>query len=402
MKIIIIILSLLNCTNAFTETFQELSLKLEDHDLLKSNFFEVQALKEKARQSDSWGDPMLSISAMNFPKDTLSQNDSMMTGIQFAVSQKISISGKYEKLKNSFLAKAQAQHAKTMHLKRELQKGLWEICIQKERLVNEFKVLKDNLDWIRNNLKITKRLYSTGNLPQQAVLEMQVRQSELTSLLDQNKYSQESLKYQLSVLLSADKVLDIDLDTIPWNILDLWHESTDEYDYNKIAFTQNLHASDLKVTAQKRNFIPDITVGVSYTTRNDIDEIGDFVGASISVPIPVSDSKYAAKNEAVFERMDAERNYRNYITTKPNVLMKMNFEIKDVTNQLQVLQKEILKYTKSSRDITANSYAIGGADYLQLLRAELQYQTQLIREINLISLVKIKKINYLYINGSKL
>ena len=402
MKGIFIILCLLISSMAFAESFEELSQKLEGHDLLKSKLYEVQAMQEKARQSGSWGDPKLSISAMNFPKDSLSQNESMMTGIQFGLSQKLSISGKYGKLKESGLEKAKTHQAQTKQLKREFLKGLWEISIQKERLINEFKILKENFEWVKNNLKITKRLYSTGKVPQQAVLDIQIRKSELASQIDQNKYARESLKHQLSVLLSSDKVLDIDLETMPWKSLDSWKDSSDEQDFQRVALHHNLQASDLRVSAQNRNYFPDITLGVSYTKRNDIDGIGDFVGASISIPIPTSDSRYAAKSEAVFERIKAEKSYRNYLNTKPNVLKKMEFDIKDVSNQLKVLQLETLKYAKSSRDVTAKSYSRGGADYLELLRSELQYQNQLIKEINLIANLKNKKVNYLFINGGQL
>ena len=402
MKGIFIILCLFISSLSFAESFEELSQKLEVHDLLKSKLYEVQAMQEKARQSGSWGDPKLSVSAMNFPKDSLSQNESMMTGIQFGLSQKLSISGKYGKLKESGLEKAKTRQAQTKQLKREFLKGIWEISIQKERLINEFKILKENFEWVKNNLKITKRLYSTGKVPQQAVLDIQIRKSELASQIDQNKYAMESLKHQLSVLLSSDKVLDIDLETMPWESLDSWKDSSDEQDFQRMALQHNLQASDLRVSAQNRNYFPDITLGVSYTKRNDIDGIGDFVGASISIPIPTSDSRYAAKSKAVFEKLEAEKSYRNYLNTKPNVLKKMEFEIKDVNNQLKILQKETLKYAKSSRDVTAKSYSRGGADYLELLRSELQYQNQLVKEINLIANLKNKKVNYLFINGSKL
>ena len=157
MKGIFIILCLLISSLVFAESFEELSQKLESHDLLKSKLYEVQAMQEKARQSGSWGDPKLSVSAMNFPKDSLSQNESMMTEIQFGLSQKLSISGKYGKLKESGLEKAKTYRAQTKQLKREFLKGLWEISIQKERLINEFKILKEKIEWVKNNLKITKR-----------------------------------------------------------------------------------------------------------------------------------------------------------------------------------------------------------------------------------------------------
>src|SRR5690606_24595568 len=122
----------------------------------------------------------------------------------------------------------------------------------------------------------------------------QIRKSELASQIDQNKYARESLKHQLSVLLNSDKVLDIDLETMPWKSLDLWKDSSDEQDFQKVALQHNLQATDLRVSAQNRNYFPDIPLGVSYTKKNDIDGVGDFVGASISIPTPTSYSRYAA------------------------------------------------------------------------------------------------------------
>lgn len=386
----------------FAASFEELAQRVEKHDLLEGELDKVKSLEESARKSGSFGDPMFKVAALNFPQDSLDQNESMMTGIQFGLSQKLSLSGKYGKLRDSGLEKAKTYKARTLQLKREFIKRLWEVGIQKERLIKEYQVLKENYDWISNNLKISKRLYSTGKVPQQAVLDIQIRRSELSSLIEKNKYAQNSLKHQLSVLLSSEKVLDIDINTVPWEILEAWKSASDQEDFQKKALKHQLDASDLKVSAQNRNYLPDITLGVSYTKRNDVDDIGDFVGASISFPLPTSDTRYAAKSEAVYEKMHAQKNLKNYLNTKPNLLKQMEFEILDLTNQLVVLEKQTLKFAKSSRDITAKSYSRGGADYIELLRAELQYQNQLLKEINLIANLKTKKINYLFIKGSNL
>ncbi len=253
-----------------------------------------------------------------------------------------------------------------------------------------------------DNLKVTKRLYSTGKVPQQAVLDIQIRKSELTAQVKEIEFALESLKYQLSALLGSHEVIDIDLKSVPWNHLKSWQEAGVEYDYQEKALAHNLEASDLKVSAQKRNLIPDITLGMSYTKRNKIDGLGDFVGASISFPLPISSQRYADKNTAVFERLEAEHSYRNYKENKPHLLKKIEFEVKDLRNQLSILQRETLKFAKSSRDITAKSYSRGAADYTELLRAELQYQNQLIKEIKVVAKLKSKQVEYLFIKGDDL
>ncbi len=402
MKGILIVLCLCFYSEAFAEKFVKLLEKIETHDLVQSQLNKVKSIQENAKKLGSWGDPKLSVAAINFPQDSLAQDESMMTGFQFGLAQKISLSGKYGKLEDAQLEVAKSQKAMTSQLKREFTKTLWILSIAKERLVKEEVILKENLAWIKSNLKITKRLYSTGKVPQQAVLDIQIRKSDLRAQLEQNHYSQKSLRHQLSVLLSVREVTDVDLNSIPWKYLDKWELAKEDYDYRKVALQHGLSASELKVSAQNRDFVPDITLGISYTKRNDIDGLGDFVGASIAIPLPTSDTKYAAKKSAVFKKMESEKNYRNYLNTKENTLKMMAYDIKDVANQLSILQRETLKFAKSSRDVTAKSYSRGGADYLELLRSELQYQKQLIKEVNLIANLKNKKINYLFVKGDRL
>lgn len=402
MKGILIIICIVFSSHSHSESFQSLVSRLDNHDLLLSQLDEASALKEKAITLGSFGDPKLSVAAMNFPKESLKQDESMMTGIQFGLMQKLSISGKYGKIKESALEKSKTQESKAIQLKREFLLNLWLLSISKERLVQENKILKDNLDWIEGTLKVTKRLYSTGKVPQQAVFDIQIRRSSLKTQIEKNKNAQKILTYNLSVLMNSDKELDIELKTIPWDILSNWDKSSEKYDFKRKELLHNLKASELGVSAKNRNYIPDITFGVSYTKRNEIDGMGDFVGASISFPIPTSDSRYAAKDEAVFKKYQAEKTYRHYLNTKPNLLKKMELEILDVKNELKRVQVESLKYAKSSRDITAKSYSRGGADYLELLRAQLQFQKELLKEVNLNANLKNKKINYLFLKGSSL
>ncbi len=387
---------------AWAQSFDELVKRIDEHQLLKSQLDRVNAQFEKARLSGSWGDPKLSVMAMNFPKDSLSQNESMMTGIQFGLSQKLNLSGKYGKLRESIEEGSKSSLAESKQLKREFVKMLWNFAIEKERLIKEEDILSENLSWIETNLKVSKRLYVTGKVPQQAVLDIQIRKSALVAQIDKNKFARQALQYQLATLFNSEQKIDVNLTSMPWAHLETWSTTNDKFDFKKQALQHQLKASELKLSAQNRNFMPDITLGVTYTQRNDIDGIGDFVGASISFPIPTSDVRYAAKKEAAFKRLEAERKYRYYLNTKPNFLKKLEYEIKDDSNQLSILQTQTLKFAKSSRDITAKSYARGASDYLELLRSEFQYQEQRLKEISLIAAVKNKKLNYLFLKGDHL
>ncbi len=388
--------------NCYAETFQSLMSSLERHNLVRSELNKSKAMLEQARSDGSWGDPKLSVSAMNFPRETLSQTDSMMTGITLGISQRLSISGKYRKLRQSAEESSRSQLAETKQLEREFAKMIWVFGIEKEKLKRESRILKENLAWVQSNLKVTKSLYSTGKVPQQAVLDIQIRQSELKSQIDKNRYGQESLQFQLSALLGRTEKVDIKISTIPWRYLDNWSEAVEDYDYRLESLGHKLKASELKVSAQNRNIFPDITLGLSYTKRNDIDGLGDFVGASLTIPIPSSATRYAGKKSAIFQKAAVEKKHQNYRLSKIGQLKKIDNDIKDVSNQLRILQKESMKYAKGSRDVVAKSYSRGGTDYLELLRSELQYQHQMLKEADLIAELKNKKLNYLFLKGDHL
>lgn len=401
---VVISLWLIFLNQVFAASFDELLAKLEKHDLIQARLNKVKAMQEGARRLGSWGDPKLSVAALNFPKHNLKRDQSMMTGVQLGISQTLSLSGKYRKIEESQLELSKSALANTLQLRRKFAKMLWSMAIDKERLVEEEKILRDNLTWLEDNLKVTKRLYATGKVPLQAVLDIQIRKSELSAQIDQINYALESFRFQLSSLLNheSDDVLDLNLETMPWSYLSSWKKSKVENDFEEQALKHYLKASELKVTAQNRDYIPDVTVGLNYTKRNDIDSIGDFVGAKISFPLPTSDSRYAAKSAAIYEKREAENSYRSYKIRRPNRLKKIESEINNLSNQLKIIKQDTLKFAKSSRDITAKSYSRGGADYVELLRAELQYQNQRLKRIKLVSELKEKEIEYLFVKGDDL
>lgn len=375
---------------------------LEEHELVEAQLEQAKSLKEEARKEGSWGDPTLNLAAVNFPRETLDRDVSMMTGIRVGLSQSLSLSGRYGVIEDSFFELAQSQEASGIQLKRTFARSIWEVAAEKKRLLEIKTILVENLSWIKSNLKVTKRLYATGKVPQQAVLDIQMRKSQLDSDLGNIKYSLLALGNELANLLSQEKAVDLNLESVPWRHLEKWQKAGDKSDYREKELAHQVKASDLMVSAKNRNFLPDVQLGVNYTKRNNVDGLGDFVGASITIPIPTSSKRYADKSQALMKKVAAQKRYRHYKVTKGKVLKKVEFEILDLENQLKILNKETLKYAKSSRDVIARSYARGGADYLELLRSELNYQKERVKRVNIEATLKKKKVGYLFIQGDDL
>jgi len=402
MRNIIISFIVLSSFSVMAEDFKALLSKLEKHQLVESRLDLASSISKESESAGSWGDPMLDVAAVNFPKDTLNRDASMMTGIRFGLSQSLSLSGKYGRLREAKLEDASSTKAAGIQLKRSFARALWEIAAKNQLLIETKSILEENLSWVKNNLKITKKLYATGKLPQQAVLDIQMRKSQLDSDLGNVRFLLQSLEQELSSLLGSEKVLTLNSSSVPWNYLNNWNKGQNKSDYREKELKHNLKAQDLKVSAARRNLLPDVKLGINYTKRNSIDGLGDFVGASITIPIPTSSKRYADKSQALLKKLAAEKSYRHYKLTKPRVLQKVELEVRDLENQLRILNKQTLKYAASSRDVIARSYARGGADYLELLHSELQYQNQRLKKVNLDTTLKNKKVEYLFLQGDDL
>jgi len=390
-------------------TLNEALLSLEDHKLVQSQLDTAKGLKEFSQAQGSWGDPKLTISAMNFPRETLSRDDSMMTGIQIGLSQKIALSNKYGLAKEAYKDKAQVKQYVGKQYQRELAYALWEMAIEQTRLKEVEKILNENLGWLESNLKISKQLYRNGKIPQQAILDIQIRRGRLKGQIINISHSISSLHYKLASLLGVQEINELIVSSDDWTFLEKMKKELEtrgdqavENDFELEKLKHNVKYSETQLKVKERNFIPDLQIGLNYTKRNDRDGLGDFVGASVSFDLPTSDMRYAQRSEAYYQKLSAHKELQHYQLSKPHRLRQIDNDIADILEQLHILRKSTLQFAKTSREVSAKSYARGQTDYLKLLSSELQYQNQRIEEIGLKAKLRRARAMYLLVKGARL
>ncbi len=391
-----------NANLVSAKTLDQVLNHLNQHPLAQAYQDEALGQEQSISAKGSWGDPKLSVSAVNFPKDSLSRNQSMMTGIQVSVGQNISLSGKSSAMEDAAKEKAQALDATGRQFQRELEKSVWEMAISKYRLEELQSILMENRTWIEDNLKVSKQLYTNGKIPQQGVLDIQIRRSQIEAQISDVQYQIKALSHKLSTLL-GEEIKEFKIDSSDWTYLDRWqseNKSENDYEWKKLKHLSSM--AEHSFSAKKRNLIPDIQLGFSYTKRNQMDGLGDFVGASISFPIPTSSLRYGEKTEAYYQKLSSEKRLQFYESSRPKKLGQISVEIEGLKSQLKILKESTLKFAKTSRDVNAKSYARGSSDYIELLRSELQYQNQRIEKINLESQLRNQKLNYLFFKGESL
>ena len=94
MRIIYILAISIISTSTYAVTFSDAVSNLQRHESIESIVGKSRATSEEAGVKGSWGDPKLKVAAKNFPEDSLKQDQTPMTGIEFGISQKVSLTTK--------------------------------------------------------------------------------------------------------------------------------------------------------------------------------------------------------------------------------------------------------------------------------------------------------------------
>lgn len=392
-----VVLLFISSIEAKAITFERAIKVLQSHESVDSLRFKSKALSEEAELKGSWGDPKFKIAAKNFPKSSLKDDQTPMTGIEFGISQKFALTTKYENIEDALRSLSNAYQFEANDKKEALTKAFWEILIIKRKVSEELEILNENNTWISKILKISKRLYSTGKTSQQALLDIQIRKSEIESELNNKKYELSQIDDRLNYLIGTS---EIEIGSIPWKSLKFNSEKLK--DNKELSLKEKLKAKDLALTALKQSYIPDLTLSVGYTKRSDIDGNGDFVGVTISFPLPFSGEKYSKHAQAVQEKYIVVKNYENYKRQKIRDISVLSKEIDKLLGELSILKEKIIKFARNSREIIAKSYSLGNSTYVELLQSELKLQKILMHKVMLEAKRDIKRATLKYVKGEPL
>lgn len=397
---ILLFLLIVTTPKAWAESFDYFVQKINEHEMIRMMNSSAAASREMGVKQGSWGDPTFKIAANNFPKDSLKKDETPMTGIQFSIMQKFGLTTKYGNLEKSFKALAEAIEMDREHGKRLLFTELWNLAIELEKTEFDLEIYKENLEWIQKMLGVSKKLYSNGKLAQQGLLDIQIRKAQLETDISNSEHKKNELFAMLGYIAGAEESKNLDIKSVPWKIME--KSNLDDLDFQEKKLVKELDSAGYNLKSSKQNFVPDLTVGLAYTQRANIDRVYDFVGASVSFPLPLSSTKYANYSEAVHRKSAKERSLRNYRLKRNSELQMLEHSLKKLSEELDILNKKTINFARSSRDVTSRSYRLGRATYIELLNSELQLQQYLIKRNDVKKKLKGLKVKKKLVSGGAL
>ncbi len=384
------------------KSFDELIKEIDQHSQIQSVKNERQSVFEEGKAKSKWAEPQLRLDAANFPSENIRMRQSPMTSMGVTLSQKVPLTTKYSNIDRSygFLAKNKGYKAKI--LRRNIILGLWNHAIDKDKIARSTKVLKENFLWIENMINTSSKLYSMGKISQQAILDLKIRKSQIHSDVVTREISLNKLNKTLGKLLDIpDREIILDLESVKWLKLDSYLVDHIGTDPQEMFLQSQADALRHKQRADNQNRLPEINVGLNYKHRNDIDEHGDFVGAFVSIPISTGARTYNYKSSS-YSYAKARNDLRSYQNKLISLKKELKLEIEGLESELNILTSQTIKFAETSREIISKSYSVGRADYLELLRSELQLQNLLLKKIDLESQIRGNKALYLFETGMDL
>ena len=207
-----------------------------------------------------------------------------MTGIDFSIGQKIALTNRYGNIKKSQIHESNAIRYEALDQRQILIKTLWETLILKKQIEDEIKIFKENLIWITKMLEVSNKLYANGTISSQAILDIQIRKSEIETLINNKEFEISKISDRLVYLTGSETIQE---DTIPWETLDTLNGSSgngnkmddgddEKYklDHKSKSYLSKRASKNLSLQATRKGYLPDLNVSVVYTKRRDEDFVG--------------------------------------------------------------------------------------------------------------------------------
>ncbi len=400
MKVLIITtLMFFIATRANSQTFDELVKGINSHSKIESLKNEKQAISKEGKAKSRWAEPQLKLDAMNLPSEDPKTGLSPMSSIGITLSQKVPLTSKYSNILKFYNSLADTQKYKLDILKREIILEVWNHAIKKEEIIKSIKIYKENTGWIAGMIKVSERLYSTGKISQQAILDLKIRKSQIDSSIKTNEILLDKIDSSLSKLLDKpDQDISLHINSVPWEKIENISMEEEKETPQELLLVSLAKASSYKEKADKQNRVPEINVGLNYKSRDDVDSHGDFIGGFVSIPIGVGARSYQYESSA-YNYSKAKSDLKAYQNELVSLKKELKLEIKKLESELDILVSHTIKFAETSRKISSKRYSVGNADYLQLLRSELQLQNLLLQKIKIESKIKENKALYLFESG---
>jgi cobalt-zinc-cadmium efflux system outer membrane protein len=349
---------------------------------IKQRFELKSAAEEAIKPAGALDNPMFGFGLLNLPTDTFSFGQEPMTQKSISLSQKFPFFGKRHLRSEVATEQARSDDLLYKDKKNEIRalviQRYWGLALA----YSGYDITQRNKQFWEQVVKVAETRYSVGQTRQPDVLQAQVQLGNYLDRLLQWRQRQQSFVADLNALRSKPPQTLIPrpqaLRPRPFTLKldDLLAQAKNRPQLEAIKAL--IARQDKAVALAKKDYFPDLTLGLAYGFRNTLGppsnkKQADFFTSTFLIDLPIWwNSKIKPRiREAVDRRAAAKEAYRAFWD-------RLSASIKDRYDKLQRLNQQIVLYGQGIIPQAEQSASASLADYsVGLLDFARMYQNQI-------------------------
>lgn len=354
---------------------------LRDNPSLAQLRARYEALQQIPSQVGTLPDPMIGLSAMNFPTTSFHRRQEPMTQVQLSFSQSIPFPGKLRLEREAADFDAQAAGLGVEELRLQIMVSVRTVWWQAFYLDRALETVRSNQQLFREFIQIAIKKYETGTGLQQDVL---LAQLELSKLVDQEINLESMRDHQgitLNILMDLPEQVQIGLaGEIKRNLEEV---QSREYYFKRVDARPllqqkmvQLEAANKRLNRAEKDRLPDFMLGVNYGDRRgdnpDDRSRDDLLSVMLGFKVPIYASRKQDKaivqrasevQGAVYASQDARGQVRGAISRSLTDYARAR-------KQFELFESSILPQSNLTVQSMLSGYRVSQVDFLNLVRAQ--------------------------------
>lgn len=355
---------------------------LKNNPGLRAGFYKWKASFEKISKESSLSDPQFTFTEYIEEVET-------RVGPQqraFSINQKLPLPDKlWIRKSKAFKASEEAYHIFQKN-QLDLIYKITDIYYEYAYLSKAILLMEENIKLLKNFESVAQSRYKSALAQNQDLLKVQVELGRLENDLYSLKDMQLPLVSRLNALLNLPEN-----NILPWPnesledaiIQDSYNEISELYDVLKeknpdiLASSSKLEQSKDALKLAKREYFPDLTVGVTQIDTGDalnsstVDSGKDPLMVTFSVNVPIW---FDRLNSGVQEAKASLNASENYLEDKENELFSqlalVHYKLRDALRQSQLYKDALLPKAAQTLNATQTGYEGGKVEFLSLIDAQ--------------------------------
>lgn len=326
-------------------------------------------------------DPVLGFNVLNLPADNFVFDQEPMTGKQLVLRQKIPFPGKLSSERKIAQESSNLRRQQFLEQRNQFIKSVKIAYYNLNYIDTTIATIQKNADLLQQFASISRIRYETGRGIQQdylqAELELARNQEKLIAWRQKRQATAARLNQLMNrpVRQAVPKTQPLEIAPVDFSLADLM-ESAKKRRPQSAAWEAMVRRADEKVSRARKNFLPDLTLGVAWTQR-DVLKNGaggvDYLSGMLSINLPLyfwqKQKPNVQANEQTAVRVKSQRE---------NYLRELAAEIEIRLSELQQHQKlkalyesQMLPRARQNLASARSAYQVSKVDFQTLLNSQM-------------------------------